>query len=265
MLEETFANGCEVYFGEADKQIWHEKRYSYRNTSRQRFGLFLLAEGEVSFQTEEHRVEAVPGTLVFLPKNSRYDVWFNIQKAAVISYLINFDLPTVDVIGGMTTPTILTDGCGEPLVQAFARAVEEYLKNGVTLRYKALFYACLDELETKQKRDSAGGDDLLFAQAKRLMQETDMTVGEIAHALHISQSGLQKGFIKRFEQSPIAYRTAWKLKESARLLTATDWSVQQIAAHLRFYDAAYFSKTFKAHYGCTPKAFRDRHRRSLII
>ncbi|MGQ3468071.1 helix-turn-helix domain-containing protein, partial [Xanthomonas campestris] len=44
--------------------------------------------------------------------------------------------------------------------------------------------------------------------------------------------------------------------EAGRSLRYTSMSVQQVAADLGFFDAAYFSRFFARHAGCSPSHFR---------
>jgi AraC family transcriptional regulator, transcriptional activator of pobA len=47
------------------------------------------------------------------------------------------------------------------------------------------------------------------------------------------------------------------LNEAQKYLTHTDYSISEIAYHLNFNDAAYFSRLFKKEMGVSPKSFRE--------
>ena len=45
--------------------------------------------------------------------------------------------------------------------------------------------------------------------------------------------------------------------EAKRLLTFTDFSVGEIAAHLHFFDPSYFARVFRQETGYSPAAFKQ--------
>ena len=60
------------------------------------------------------------------------------------------------------------------------------------------------------------------------------------------------------------YIIQYRLKLARRMLETTEKSVNEIAEETGFTDASYFTKTFKAAYGETPKAYRNRFKDSFI-
>ena len=54
------------------------------------------------------------------------------------------------------------------------------------------------------------------------------------------------------------YIIAYRLKLACSMLRSTAKSINEIAEECGFTDASYFTKTFKAAYGETPKAYRNR-------
>ena len=60
------------------------------------------------------------------------------------------------------------------------------------------------------------------------------------------------------------YILSYKLATAADRLRYSDASVAEIAASLGFADPSYFTKSFKAAYGTTPKAYRKEHATDLI-
>lgn len=60
------------------------------------------------------------------------------------------------------------------------------------------------------------------------------------------------------------YIIAYRLKAAKRLLEHTDRSINEIADETGFTDASYFTKTFKATFGMTPKEYRNRFKDELI-
>ena len=57
--------------------------------------------------------------------------------------------------------------------------------------------------------------------------------------------------------SPIHYINSLRLNKAKKMLEETNTPISQIMEAIGFYDSAYFSKTFKEYYGCSPKEYRD--------
>ena len=85
-----------------------------------------------------------------------------------------------------------------------------------------------------------------------------LSLDEIAASGNVSRSKCCRIFKHYLQQSPIDFLNAYRLKISCSLLTATDKSVTEIALACGFNNLSYFSKYFCQHYGCTPRAYRNR-------
>lgn len=60
------------------------------------------------------------------------------------------------------------------------------------------------------------------------------------------------------------YVIAFRLKYAREMLECTDKSVAEIAEETGFTDASYFTKSFKAAYGSTPKEYRSKFKEEFI-
>ena len=60
------------------------------------------------------------------------------------------------------------------------------------------------------------------------------------------------------------YVIAYRIKYATSLLKYTDRTVADIADETGFTDASYFTKTFKAQFGMTPKEYRNQFKESFI-
>jgi len=60
------------------------------------------------------------------------------------------------------------------------------------------------------------------------------------------------------------YVISYRLKYASSLLLSTDKSIADIADEAGFTDASYFTKTFKANFGITPKEYRNNFRGDYI-
>lgn len=58
-------------------------------------------------------------------------------------------------------------------------------------------------------------------------------------------------------QTPIVYIHQLRILEACNLLLYSDMSIANISDHLGYYDASYFSKTFKKITSLTPKEYKE--------
>lgn len=261
MFDKIFNNGCVVNSSAAYKQIWTEHKYSYIKQRRKNFGILLLERGNMTYMTENGKIEVKPNDVVFLPKNSKYEALFHTEKVPVISYLINFDIPIDDSTFDINSPIILFNDKTTLLKERFERLSTEYMENGNSFLYKSIFFGCLDDVSALFKNITVNKEENILKAAENLLCENDnISVAEIAQRLYLSQSWLQKRFQYKFGKTPGRYRNAQKIEKAKFLLMTTDIPVNKIADSLNFYDAAYFQKKFKQECGCTPKYFREKFR-----
>ena len=75
------------------------------------------------------------------------------------------------------------------------------------------------------------------------------------HPFYVSQM-LKKKLGITLKQYVIAYR----LRTASSLLITTEKTTAEIAELTGFTDASYFTKTFKASFGQTPKDYRNEHK-----
>lgn len=258
MFNEIFKGNIGVSYSTAYKQMWKDKMFSYINRSRPEFGVFILKEGEITFKYEGENIVVYPNQLVFLPKNCKYEALFNIDKSSVLSYLVNFDLDGIIEVFNFKKPTVLMSENTEILLDYFEKITNEYAMNGHTLKYKSYFYALFDNICALMENQTANSSEIILNMAEKLLRENNsMSVAQIAQKLYVSQSYLQKKFLKKHGYTPAVYRKKYRIETARHLLITTDLPINRISYDLNFYDDAYFNKTFKEYYGCTPKKYRD--------
>ncbi|MBE6757860.1 MAG: helix-turn-helix domain-containing protein [Ruminococcaceae bacterium] len=84
----------------------------------------------------------------------------------------------------------------------------------------------------------------------------NVTVEELAEAIHRSKDYVIKLFRREFGQTPHAYLLRRKMEMAQGLLHDTHLSVAQVAAAVGYDDPHYFSNAFKKHTGVSPARFR---------
>ena len=86
------------------------------------------------------------------------------------------------------------------------------------------------------------------------------TLADLAKEVGISRSVLAERFRHYLNETPMAYLTSWRLQLGAQMLSATSYSVAQIAAEVGYESEAAFNRAFKRDFEIPPARFRTQAR-----
>jgi two-component system response regulator YesN len=89
-----------------------------------------------------------------------------------------------------------------------------------------------------------------------------MTLADIARASHLSPSRLAHLFKEQMGMTMIEYVTSVRIERAKALLLGTDQSCTEICFEAGYNNQSYFTRTFKAVVGMTPRQFRVQNQRS---
>lgn len=101
------------------------------------------------------------------------------------------------------------------------------------------------------------------ARAAQLMEDDPgrlWTLAQLSAAATTERTHLVRLFQRELGTPPITYLNQLREQAAARLLVQTDEPVGQIGARVGWQDADYFARRFKAAYGLSPSAYRNRAR-----
>lgn len=111
----------------------------------------------------------------------------------------------------------------------------------------------------RKSTDTLATDDPLLATALREISRrlaTSFGVGEIADALNVPRTRLDRLFAEKFSRSVGKEIVRQRIERAKKLLTSTDKPMKEIAALCGYCNAGYFTNAFRAETGLTPKAWR---------
>lgn len=105
----------------------------------------------------------------------------------------------------------------------------------------------------------SGPDDFLYARIAHFIEARHGRVSraELERALNYSGDYLNRVMKKYSGMTLVEYGLDVCLKDTARLLRATDESISDIMKNFGFSNRTYFNKIFKDKYGVTPKRYRE--------
>jgi len=93
----------------------------------------------------------------------------------------------------------------------------------------------------------------------RERREEMVSLDEIAAYIHLSTPYFIRLFKKQMHQTPIDYFIRLKIQRACQYLDFTDMAIYDVAQHLGYDDAYYFSRTFKRIMGISPVGYRTSH------
>lgn len=83
-----------------------------------------------------------------------------------------------------------------------------------------------------------------------------LEVTELAHAVDLSVSQLNRRFRATYQMSPSEYLQRLRVHEASRLLAETEKAIGEVALATGFYDQAHLTRMFRKWMGMTPTDFR---------
>ena len=114
----------------------------------------------------------------------------------------------------------------------------------------------------RKSTDTLAADDPLLSAALREISKrlaTSFGTAEIATALRIPRTRLDRLFAEKFSRSVGREIVRQRIDRAKRFLSETDKPMKEIAALCGYCNAGYFSNAFRTETGLTPKAWRRGH------
>jgi AraC family transcriptional regulator of arabinose operon len=216
----------------------------------------------------ERMVEASPGsTLLWAPGfRQRYGAiggqvithsYIFARGRVVDSMVRTLRLPLNRILSGVNAASFETHIF--PLVSEYMRAAVQpaIIENCVS----NLLHSIASDLA---RSDVSRADQRLLDIKRRL--ELDPAgrhrLTDLAKAAHLTPSYLSDAFKRAFGRSPIEHLISLRMTHARHLLATTNLAVKEIAVHLGYGDPYFFSRLFKRHCGCSPRAFRRRRQKA---
>lgn len=230
---------------------FHKNRYSN--------GLALNGESEKLFIfSDGTRLTVKPKQLIFLPKNSTYEVQFD--KEGDI-YCINFQFLKEKT----RAPFVAKVSNYDELLKCFKTAEHAWKQAGEDREYRVMseLYKIIYEVERNKKAPYVPKnrqEKILPAMdyIHKNYTEEIIDLKKLANLCNISYDYLRKLFIKFYGVSPIKYINNLKLSRAKELLLSGMCSIKDCAYQSGFSDASHFCRFFKENEGELPSEFIKR-------
>ena len=222
--------------------------------------LFYIDEGEIVIRIKGDEIICKKGDMVLIPAGTKHDFYLS-EGGSAKKYWMHFSLDCAgaSVFDRYKLPIRLSV-CDEGIRALFADAVAPVSSESDALRQVgaicrlAAFY--IDTCGTRC-RTSEGDeiDEILRYIGDNLA--VDFSLPCLSERVHLSPNYFVRKFRERMGISPMKYIALARLEKAKSLLSGTDMRIGEIMARVGLYDAAYFSRSFKALTGYSPRIFRE--------
>ncbi|MDO4318571.1 MAG: AraC family transcriptional regulator [Lachnospiraceae bacterium] len=227
--------------------------------------LYLIRSGIGKLRSEKQEITMLPGYAYLIPAGTLFDYWCDqtLEKLYFHITLIKSDgydlAETMEEIGICKTE----DGWLEKMTTLYRG--DRWLDAAALT---AEIYEILGKLMDSHVRDVK--IPIYSETAQNAMQyirenlSAGMGANEVAAALYISKSALNRVFQKELGKTVRQYAEDMVFAEALRQMIETDRPLGDLATELGFCDPFYFSRRFRQRYGETPREYRKRLREFFL-
>jgi AraC-like DNA-binding protein len=100
--------------------------------------------------------------------------------------------------------------------------------------------------------------DKLTGLMEQELSNANLNVDSIGKELGFSRTGFYRKVKGLTDMSPLDFLRNFRLKTAAEMLQNSNATLNEISEKTGFRTYSYFAKSFKNHFGSTPKAYRQR-------
>ena len=225
--------------------------------------MFYITDGEIIIRVKGEEFICREGDMVLIPSGTTHDFYLS-EKLSAKKYWFHFSLncESTSVFERFRLPIRLSVSDGE-IEKLFEKATAT-VKNecDALLQISAITQLVSYYINAAGKRvRGIEGDEI--DRVLRYIGDNisrDFSLTSLSEMVHLSPNYFVRKFRERMGISPMKYISLARLERAKSLLSGTDMRIGEIMERIGIYDAAYFSRSFKALTGYSPRTFRDMAR-----
>ncbi|MFC4598594.1 helix-turn-helix domain-containing protein [Cohnella hongkongensis] len=238
--------------------------------------LLLVTEGGGSLQLGDASYHLHYGCLLLLAPGTHAQLRCS-DAASLYAYVLQFDVYRLIEQGrdhllhrrsyeGLPAPGMLTSQCSPRLAELFRLLLEWWQSPDKTSSALKGHRLLLETIERSLgiNDQSLPAEEEPIRKAIRHINERygdDLNRGMLAEMTGYHPHYFSRKFCKETGLSVTDYITAFRMKKAKEQLLTTAGSVREIARHVGYADALYFSRKFKRHTGFYPTEYRRQPKR----
>ena len=230
--------------------VYQPKGWKHEIKDRVAYGLSFCLDGQITYTQEGVEYVEDKAHAVILPMGQSYSLrWDAAGHFPVVNFFTQSPLTDKIEVLEVRNPAAL-----KSLYDEMQRLIDSG-KN--RLKLFSIFYDMMSELSFTE---SAG----VIAPALKFISDNfsrpEITNEALASLCNISEVYFRRLFKEQTGESPKQYILNLRLKKAKQLLSCSDMKIWSIAEFCGFESTAHFCRTFKSHFGITPKDYRESRR-----
>lgn len=243
------------YFSLSDINVIYQKPTWRFMFSQRRIpnGFLCVQKGECQYSFEQGEFTLSPGSIVYLPFNSRHKI--TVTSDSIEFYRVDF---TLQINGEITLfsdhPIKLSDTTTPECLEALRSLANNFYpeNNSVTKTEKlcTILSSLQEHIIDAPKSRLTPAINYIHA---HLTEHFDCH--KLAELCYLSTAQFYNRFHTEYGMTPLEYRDQLLLQRASTLLKSGEISVTEVADMLGFDNPAYFSRYFKKHFGIAPSKY----------
>ncbi|PWM86042.1 MAG: hypothetical protein DBY29_07515 [Coprobacillus sp.] len=220
-------------------------------------GLVFHTEGENEFIFEDHTVNVLPNTLLYLPEGSSYRV----HKTDCFSIAINFKMKNFPSKDFAYTPKNTIK-----MKDLFVRTELIWRTQPIGFYSKCMsnIYSILADIEndTQATYMSSARTEKLRPAIEYIHENyatARISIEYLAQITDMSATYFRKTFKQLYGVSPVTYINHLKIQRAKEALRSRLYTVEQVAYLAGYSDPSFFRREFKHYTDMTPTEYIEKH------
>lgn len=225
--------------------LYSKKGVKEEMVNRKNYGISFGESGRITYVQDGVKTVSTAHNVILLPKGGNYKI---IRQETGFFTVINFDC-SEDIGDRIACFDI---GSNQKILELFFELKESFIKND-TFGSLAVLYRILSEIFEFTPNDT-------FSQIQKYIDDSlfDATLSnkKIADAIHISESYLNKLFIKQCGISTKKYIIRKRIELATKYLGENRYSIGQICEKCGYSNLYSFSRAFKSIKNVSPLEYK---------
>lgn len=225
-------------------------------TGRQNDGFIFIIQGKCTYTfTDDRTFTAKEGDILYLSKNSKYQMDVKCDKYEFVYFDFEFDSDEERLSNIYPTKN------PSEVKNIFFRLKNNFDNKRGLCTYMADAYKIYDivcktqSLAYLSPSTRIGLNDAVNYIMERISDST-LSIGDISAKLGISEVYLRKLFRAQFDCSPSHYITTLRLETACKMLLSGLFTIEETAIQSGFNTASYFTHVFKKEKGILPSQYK---------
>ena len=255
-IPEFLQNICITEINFVKTYIAASWNYPMHNRGRRHHGLLFTLEGTETYHFKDLTAEAVPTSILYIPKGEEYRTTLADEKSvvAVVDFEISGESPRPFVTCFSEPGSVKT--CFSKMETEWNRKDSPYIPECKSLCYKiiSLMARQTTMFPPSQKFDRIA-DAVAYLHQHYL--ENDFRLENLSVIAGISQRYFETLFHQKYGTTPKEYVISLKMEQAKELLMSEKLLIRDIALMLGYSDIYHFGKIFTKKTGFTPSEYRS--------